>query len=1251
MDPKKIFRKFYRIICYIHLFLILIYVSSVYFEYGTDTNAAVYTPIKQQLPIVSLCFDLSTLLFQNVTGKYFRSNYPSFVSLGTNSIFKKSPPVEKLLKTCSYRLFKFDTFWRNTNATECTSLFNITRYQMQGYMCYKLQFAPTKYSFYLNTNSVFDQRKLFKLEIKEPFDRGHIILPILHFSEFPYSERMINQEIIPSVKRKSSYPLSYQLYEVSKLPPPYNTKCKNGVSESECFGVCRDTEYFKLNYSHIHHILPEEQAVKDLKIVYFTKNQPEKFEVLTSIRKKCISVCQSCPCEDKLAITHISNVRFDPVLTFTIETAHSPITKLVHIPKFRFMDFCLQCFSWAGIFMSFSILDTISLPLSKCNESLATMKRKLLIVRLDINKLANSLFNKGYFRGRSTQPVARLNFSKGKIRRRLVPFLVTYTIVTFVLLLWQLSNVISNFFLFETTWKFSYEMSYELVLPNTAICLSLHDLMNVYSNDLNQSNYHSFAREVDTKLNFTLKDVFSSTPNEQVLAKCRFRDWSDYHIPMLVHKGSDCLKIFKVKRIFALNKMCYLFHPHQPPFDRSYWRLALNPINHRAIYSLMPDFGGIKNSLVQLIVYLGDGVPYWSKEHSIVASGTSFTRLQFLSYNLYRLKQLPSPYDTGCFKFIGKFACKRKCYSESLGRINRLPHGQIYVAPSDDRVLQYTDLTNQSTNDYWVALEDKCYKRCTWSACEFDYTSTQLSFEVDSGSDFKFELVLTTSQNPVTIMQAIARVTYYDLLYQVLCSLSFWVGFSFLSSHQLRLKDRTISKWTRKLMIQLHRLNYLFTVINDQKVLLKQAENRLQRGRLKETLPKLICAFGCIIHLGFSLDYFRYPTILDTIRIFDEETTYTLTLCFDPYNFFKAGLAKNALGYKTKFYMSRSALVNMTIEEMFKRTPDEKDIIALCRVWGGVNESRGANDLSSPADRLMLMETNGTRCHRYFAVDKSFIQSKICYSFTPRVKFEWNRDQLANVFDVGCSGYLFMVAVDSSLVHKRFNVLATPPNAPFRYSSIWSSYVLQRLAKFSRWHIVSYSKYIQRVLPPPYSDVGFTHMMHMKCIDSCINRPLEALNKSLTSIFHGPSSVRFITFADRVGNETFNSWLNERLQLCESKCKHARLSDFEAEMEFTVTEVTRGRMSCSSTFSGLSRSLTSFYLRRSDSPVVVIIFKAQISFFEFLITLGSIISIWFGLSVLGIPHSLLRQGRSSFEQTLHELRLKIDLLGKFIKST
>ena len=371
------------------------------------------------------------------------------------------------------------------------------------------------------------------------------------------------------------------------------TPYKHKVLQSECFQVCRDTAYFELNYTNLYGILPEKQAVKELKVAYFSKPRAELLKLFKSIRNKCGSKCAYDSCEQKLAITHVSNARSSSDLNFLVETAHFPIAKVVHIPRFQLMDYCLQCFSWAGIFIGFSIVGTLSFSPSKSKESLASVKRKLLIIRLDINKLENSLFNKGYFRGRSTQAVPRLEYSNRKLLRRFFSALVVYIIVTFVLLLCQLSNVTSNFFLFETTWRFTYEMDYKVELPNTAICLSLEDLMNIHAGDLNESNYHSYMNTMDAKLSLTIGEMFSSTPDKEIMNKCRFRSWKQNHLKMFLHNSSACSAIFKFQKVFAGGKIRYAFKPHQPKVPLSLWHLAIKPVNPGAIYSLVLDFGRV----------------------------------------------------------------------------------------------------------------------------------------------------------------------------------------------------------------------------------------------------------------------------------------------------------------------------------------------------------------------------------------------------------------------------------------------------------------------------------------------------------------------------------------------------------------------------------------------------------------------------------------------------------------------------------
>ena len=53
---------------------------------------------------------------------------------------------------------------------------------------------------------------------------------------------------------------------------------------------------------------------------------------------------------------------------------------------------------------------------------------------------------------------------------------------------------------------------------------------------------------------------------------------------------------------------------------------------------------------------------------------------------------------------------------------------------------------------------------------------------------------------------------------------------------------------------------------------------------------------------------------------------------------------------------------------------------------------------------------------------------------------------------------------------------------------------------------------------------------------------------------------------------------------------------------------------------GVQKGLTRFDLRRTDDPVITMKFLVSISIFDLIINIGSVISIWFGLSVINIPN-------------------------------
>lgn len=206
----------------------------------------------------------------------------------------------------------------------------------------------------------------------------------------------------------------------------------------------------------------------------------------------------------------------------------------------------------------------------------------------------------------------------------------------------------------------------------------------------------------------------------------------------------------------------------------------------------------------------------------------------------------------------------------------------------------------------------------------------------------------------------------------------------------------------------------------------------------------MLCTVGCVLHLSLSLDYFKYPIILETTRQLDVQTSYTLTLCLDAYYYFtRKSNTKRVLMKPLDFQMFTSNLLNFTIDEMLQNTPDESKLIVLCKMWGLYGNNRRVNDLSVASDRLMLMEANGSTCHGYFESKKFLLQTKICYSFKPVFKLNWNRHQLTNVFSNNFVKIFYMVSFNSSFITPRFSVIVTPENAFHGHSSVWSPHVYE----------------------------------------------------------------------------------------------------------------------------------------------------------------------------------------------------------------
>ena len=204
-----------------------------------------------------------------------------------------------------------------------------------------------------------------------------------------------------------------------------------------------------------------------------------------------------------------------------------------------------------------------------------------------------------------------------------------------------------------------------------------------------------------------------------------------------------------------------------------------------------------------------------------------------------------------------------------------------------------------------------------------------------------------------------------------------------------------------------------------------------------------------------------------------------------------------------------------------------------------------------------------------------------------------------------------MVGLNISLLTKEVMIAVSNANEFPSTSSIWSPSILLR--DKPRWYAISYTKYIQVTLPFYYSQDGFSDILYGRCYIACYYEQLRPLGLAYPGLYHEPSDLKYVTRDDRMKAEINEKYTKIR-ELCRERCE---TSD-EFSTRFAYTRYSYQSASISGTGNQTAFHLDNshnFYLHRTEYPVLVLIFRPQQSIFNLLILLGSILGIWYGLSM------------------------------------
>ena len=1182
----------------------LAYLTSNYLKYETDTNVGPYFPVRLNATKLSLCFSISSLLDRSSHGYSFVIDRNiKYINWTFDEVFRRMPSASSTLDSCKYRDFDLDILREEKDGKKCAQLFKVIRYRMQRYICYRFTFPlEQQYSYNALVNSLYNPRELYHLSVAQPLSDQYILYPLLHFSEFPNDDRVFNGEAYH--ESGSLFQLSYDLVESFSLPSPYDTHCAPH-SKFICYQKCMADVQRRLGYSPDSDLTMENSSASSLRLMPLEVNaEPNRFF--------CYKKCPRETCTLFLINTHFNEAKnFNEKLLLVVETVNRFITKILYLPKFPLIDYITQVGAVVSIWTGISVITLSRLIHPRRKVALKTFylaaKTHFTTVRLILSTRQSHSLRNDALSLEKRRLVTKLK------RRFILAYLFRVSLLP--VLSWQLFNVVHHYFLFQTTSKFTYILDPPVHIPTLGFCFKYNDILEIHGVEPTEENYHKlFLARDSTLFNMTPKQLLdSNAATDELIDGCYLRHWKSRFKWFHYRNGSQCLQHFSVEKFFSNNKLCYKMQIRKWREETYQSDIKLLLTNPNIIYAI------ILSSKVHLPEKLYVFTKFFDTSLSFefpvrVYTSDMQNNIISLSNQVYVFSMLPAPYDTYCDEAWGREKCLEACTSKALSRYNRISYGSTENRTLDMRFLSYSDLLNDSVNEMWRRAEVLCDKKCWQSSCRVILTTTfvQNRFPV-KGLRNIFAVGLPS--HPIVRMKAVPVMKSYQLVYEILCCFSFWLGLSFVDLTPIT------ASMKQKMKMKVH-LTTMYLVVD-------RLLNRLLRIGLWSSYVRSVQGLGrgklfyfcfrysmmglCFCHLIHSMaTYMSYSSFIDVYETVETRTDLNLHICLD-----SAELISRKFPTLIKDpVVARSVILNRTITSLFADTPREDELIRECGYWGLHSRMANLSQLSHVSDRIFFSTKNKTVCDQVYEVHKFIVQSYMCYSIWQRNFSGWNQFGMKHAFNEQRT--ILKAAINSSLLTKRFSFMVSWKRYyPFTASNF--AYNTLREPTYGHYD-VSYIRYVQSSLTSPKTTDGFVPLKFNFCLRMCVKPKFQKFNLTLTTRFTGPSDLRFVSYFDRKRNK-LNVPFNQIQKECELGClkyndRVLREDKNNVTLFVPIVEARRRQDEGKG-------DLTTISLKSTNQPVVKVTFILKVSLFQQIINLGSILGLWFGFSAV----TLARMGR------------------------
>lgn len=913
---------------------------------------------------------------------------------------------------------------------------------------------------------------------------------------------------------------------------------------------------------------------------YSTKCLPELPSFCSSNSRMNFSICSSSLCHQRLAV--INNYLLSESengINVQVQPLNTPIKRIEHSPAVQLNHFLIDTFNVVALWCSISV--------NLLTQSLVSLleRKKIIKTASSLNHWQNMLIEVS---GKVHvdfvhlhSKIERYKSQKNNLwsnRVILVARLFILSACTY-----EMVKISIDFFQYKTKMHINLQLNAKIPIPDVSHCVDVQQWFNVTRPHWRFQNFTKEASQLSREFNYTLADLFHATPHpSSVIKKCRIRKLPES--PLTTHH--KCREYFKVRKFFHENLLCYLIQPvtHRK-LDGEITREREN--NPHILYSIVINEQLARVSRQQAIVSYG--FPTKSRFLSNRMFKGNKNERVILSFYAYTYEKLTSPYDTNCSMGRNENDCHLECLNYTS--INRIPHSELLADPIDKKLVDFNDLNNHSTAQFIAKMEAECSDKCK-EVCKDTIVKTVQQNAYSS--DEKLELVVNLPRYPLFEFRTVALRSCYDYLYELACCASFWIGFSliilidhlrsFNNVHQSPTRFEYLCALTRE----------LGKIVQSKLDSIESRKERKRCSRITRYLKRRFKSFLfiCMLTIGFlcqSLNwatmYFEYPTQINTRLEFETGITdmrATLCITLDQLNLTS----------------------NYSLRNIWAQSPRPDEIILRCG-YRGFYSSYSADQPEILRARLMPRIDSPVVCNSVIKLRKIVTLGMVCYEAAPKLGKYEQAEFNARYHLLGPKNFIFFTLRQVLAKHK---LLVTVSTGKADISLLFGSIIPRTGPQQSLRYWIGYFKFVQTLLPLPYQSGVFGGVRQVMCNRECVARGTMNNLTRLSSFGESdyPADVNHESGAQSVSNESLMI-----RNTCEKNCH--QMSDRRAIRKTYYRTYYSGPFV--DQMEGENGTI-SLWFRSTDCLAPHAIFIESFRILDFIIYLGTIYTLWFGLSVL-----------------------------------